>query len=84
MQLVPEKDVGEDHRSLVNSLDYVELHCLRALITERMNEMRETGITQLKATISEQATLLGIDLKDLIPRTKRQYKKRDKPDPNLE
>jgi hypothetical protein len=43
-----------------------------------MKEMRDTGITQLRATITEQAQLLGVELKDLVPRKPR--KKRRKSD----
>jgi hypothetical protein len=43
-----------------------------------MKEMRDTGITQLRATIAEQAQLLGVELKDLVP--KKPRKKRRKSD----
>ena len=45
----------------ISNLDYAELNQLRAEVTERMREMRDTGITQLRATIAEQAQLLGVD-----------------------
>ena len=47
-----------------------------------MKEMRDTGITQLRATIAEQAQLLGVELKDLVP--KKTRKKRRKPDDETE
>jgi hypothetical protein len=67
------------------NLNYAELAQLRAAINERMKEMRDTGVTQLRATIAEQATLLGVDLKDLIPKKlrKRRAKANDDPDPAL-
>jgi hypothetical protein len=49
-------------------LNYSELNDLREAVSERMMQMRENGITQLRATIAEQAQILGVELKDLIPR----------------
>jgi hypothetical protein len=57
---------------VVQGLNYTELHQLRATITERMTEMRATGITQLRATIAEQAQLLGVELSDLLPQQKKR------------
>ena len=61
----------------ISNLDYAELNRLRDAVAERMREMRDTGITQLRATIAEQASLLGIDLKDLIPKPRRKRKSKD-------
>ena len=62
----------------ISLLDYAELNELRTRITERMKEMRDTGITQLRATIAHQAQVLGVDLMDLIPKkTRKTRKKRD-------
>jgi hypothetical protein len=61
---------------LTGKLTYKELADLRAHITIRMSEMRDTGITQLRATIAEQANILGVDLKDLVPKKKRKLRKR--------
>ena len=58
----------------ISNLNYAELNRLRTAVAERMKEMRDTGITQLRATIAEQAELLGVDIKDLVP--KKQRKKR--------
>jgi hypothetical protein len=52
---------------VVQGMTYAELHQLKATITHRMGEMRTTGITQLRATIAEQAHLLGIEVSDLFP-----------------
>jgi hypothetical protein len=52
----------------ISNLNYAELTELRAAVAERLKEMRDTGITQLRATIAEQAQLLGIELKELVPR----------------
>ena len=48
-------------RTFNTHLNYAELHELRNAVGERMKEMRDTGITQLRATIAEQAELLGVD-----------------------
>ena len=59
----------------IASLTYKELHELRAAVSERMKEMRDSGITQLRATIAEQAQLLGVELKDLVPKKTRKKRK---------
>lgn len=56
----------------ISNLTYAELNALRVSVTERMKEMRDTGITQLRATIVEQATLLGVDIKELVPKKARR------------
>lgn len=62
----------------ISNMNYAELAQLRAAVSERMKEMRDTGITQLRATIAEQAELLGVELKDLVPKkTRRRRKPRD-------
>lgn len=55
----------------ISNLNYQELHELRVAVSDRMKDMRESGITQLRATIAEQAQLLGVDLADLLPKKKR-------------
>jgi hypothetical protein len=59
----------------IADLNYAELVQLREAVSERMKEMRDTGITQLKATIAEQASILGIDLRELMPRKTRRRRK---------
>jgi len=61
----------------ISDLSYAELDRLRHAVSERMKEMRDVGITQLKATIAEQAQILGIELKELIPRKTRRRRKPD-------
>ncbi len=61
----------------ISSLNYAELSQLRAAVGERMKEMRDTGITQLRATIAEQADLLGVDFKDLIPKARKKRKPKE-------
>lgn len=66
----------------IANLNYQELHALKTAVGERMKEMRDSGITQLRATIAEQANILGVDLKDLVPkkaRKKRKSKEEDDP-----
>lgn len=59
----------------IENLNYQELHALKTAIGARMKEMRDTGITQLRATIAEQADILGVDLKDLVPKKARKKRK---------
>jgi ribosomal protein S18 len=61
----------------ISNMNYQELHVLKAAVTERMKDMRDTGITQLRATIAEQANILGIDVTDLMPK-KQKRKRRSK------
>ena len=66
----------------ISNLNYQELHLLKIAVGDRMKEMRDTGITQLRATIAEQAAILGVELKDLVPkkaRKKRRSKEEDDP-----
>ena len=56
----------------ISNMNYAELAQLRAAVSERMKDMRDTGITQLRATIAEQADLLGVDIKDLVPKKTRK------------
>jgi hypothetical protein len=60
----------------ISEMTYQEMVDLRSALNERMKEMRETGITQLRATIAEQAQLLGIELKDLVPKKPRKKRRR--------
>ena len=72
----------EEWHDIFAKLTYNQLQDMRAAITVRMKEMRDTGITQLRAMLAEQAQLLGVDLKDLIPKSRRKYKRRQKADDN--
>jgi DNA-binding protein H-NS len=69
----------------ISNLDYSQLSQLRAAVAERMREMRDTGITQLRATIAEQAQLLGVSIDDLLPKKRGRgrgaAKYRDPEDP---
>ena len=59
----------------ITNLNYQELHELKTAVSERMKDMRDTGITQLRATIAEQANILGVELKDLVPKKPRKKRK---------
>ena len=61
----------------ITNMNYAELNKLRLAIVERMKDMRDTGITQLRATIAEQAALLGVELKELIPKKPRKRRKQN-------
>jgi hypothetical protein len=60
----------------IDHLSFAELAALRDAVDQRMKDMRETGIVQLRATIAEQAQLLGVTLKDLLPKGKRRGRPR--------
>ena len=60
----------------ISNLNFAELVQLRNSTNERIKEMRETGVTQLRATIAEQAELLGVTLKDLLPKGKKRGRPR--------
>jgi len=59
----------------ISNLNYAQLNELRNDIAARMNDMRATGITQLRATIAEQAQLLGVTIEDLLPKRRRKRRK---------
>jgi hypothetical protein len=66
----------------ISNLNYQELHQFKTAVGERMKEMRDTGITQLRDTIAEQANMLGVDLKDLVPKkTRKKRKSKNEDDP---
>lgn len=60
----------------ISNLNYQELHALKSAVGERMKEMRDTGITQLRATIAEQASILGVELKELVPKKPRKKRRK--------
>ncbi|MGH9809585.1 MAG: hypothetical protein ACRD9W_20420 [Terriglobia bacterium] len=60
----------------ISNLNFTELAELKNAVVQRMKDMRDTGITQLRATIAEQAQLLDVDLKDLLPKKPRKQRKR--------
>ncbi len=59
----------------ISNMNFAELSKLRAAVSDRMKEMRDTGITQLRATIAEQAELLGVDVMDLVPKKPRKKRR---------
>jgi hypothetical protein len=61
----------------ISNLNFAELTTLRSLVADRIKEMRDTGITQLRATLADQAELLGVDLRELMPKKKPRKRKAD-------
>lgn len=59
----------------ISNMNFAELSKLRAAVSDRMKEMRDSGITQLRATIAEQAELLGVSITDLVPKRPRKKRK---------
>jgi hypothetical protein len=70
-----EVPLATEYEELTRGFNYKELHELRHHITCRMTEMRNSGITQLRATIAEQATILGVDIADLVPKKQRRKRR---------
>jgi hypothetical protein len=64
----------------ITHLTYPELAQLREEVQNRMAEMRETGIHELRSHLNQQAAVLGIQLKDLLPKRGRRRKKLDHED----
>jgi hypothetical protein len=58
----------------VASLDYAELTELRTRIDERMKEMRERGVPELRVRFSEAAAALGLSVEDIVgvPRKRKR------------
>lgn len=67
----------------IETLDYTQLADLRARIDQRMSEMRETGVPELRTRFSEQAAALGLSIEDIVgtpkkrPRRARAHKDHD-------
>jgi len=67
----------------IASLDYAQLNQLRAHIDERMKEMRETGVPELRVRFSEAAAALGLSIEDIVGAPKkRKRRSRDHTDAN--
>jgi hypothetical protein len=64
----------------ISNLDYAELAALKNGTAERMKDMRDAAITQLRATIAEQAELLDVTIEDLVPRKKRKARRQPSED----
>lgn len=59
----------------ISNMNYQELHALKTAAMEKMKDMRDSGITALRATIAEQAAMLGVDAKDLVPKKTRRKRR---------
>jgi hypothetical protein len=72
-------DISKDQwADLVAKLSYPELHDIRAHITERMKQMRESGTEQLRLKFIEDAAGLGLTPEDFFGPVKKQRRKRRK------
>jgi len=61
-------------------LTYAELHDLKVLIDERIRDMQEQGLIELKARFIEQANALGLTVEDIVGAAKpRRGRKRREP-----
>lgn len=56
----------------LETMNYAELVQLRDAVADRMKDMRDSGITQLRATIVQQAAILEIDIQDLVSKKTRK------------
>jgi hypothetical protein len=63
----------------ISQLTFNELHALRALVTDRMKEMRESGTEQLRLKFIEDAAALGLAPEDVFGTGKKTRKKFRKP-----
>ena len=57
------------------SLDYAQLNDLRTRIDERMKEMRETGVPELRVRFSEAAAALGLSIDDIVGVPKKRKRR---------
>jgi len=59
----------------IASLDYVQLNELRARIEERLKEMRETGVPELRVRFSEAAAALGLSIEEIVGVPKKRKRR---------
>jgi len=60
----------------ITALDYLQLNELKDRIAERMSEMRDSGVGQLRLKLITEAAALGLTAEDIIGTTKKQRRKR--------
>lgn len=63
----------------ISSLDYRDLSDLRSRIDERMTEMRETGVPELRTRLAEQAAALGLTIEDVVGNGQKKRGRKPKP-----
>ena len=56
----------------ITTMDYAQLADLRARIEERMVEMRENGVPELRSKFSQQAAALGLSIDDVLGQPKKR------------
>ena len=56
----------------ITTLDYPQLNELRTRIDERMKELRETGLPQLRARFAEDAAALGLSVEEIFGAEKKR------------
>lgn len=54
------------------TLNCKQLHEIRSVVTSRIAELRAAAIAQLRSAIAEQAKLLNVEMKDLVPKETRK------------
>ena len=56
----------------ITNLDYPQLNELRTRIDQRMTELRETGLPQLRARFAEDAAALGLSVEEIFGAEKKR------------
>jgi len=56
----------------ITNLDYPQLNELRTRVDERMKELRETGLPQLRARFAEDAAALGLSVEEIFGAEKKR------------
>lgn len=59
----------------ITALDYIQLNELRHQITMRMKEMRESGISDLRTRLLQEAASLGLAIEDIVGTSKKKERK---------
>ena len=59
----------------IASLDYAQLNELRTSIDERMKEMRETGVPELRVRFSEAVAALGLSIEEIVGAPKKRKRR---------
>jgi hypothetical protein len=59
----------------IASLDYAQLNELRTRIDERMKEMRETGVPELRTRFAEAAAALGLSIEEIVGAPKKRKRR---------
>jgi hypothetical protein len=59
----------------ITSLDYTQLNELRTRIDERMKEMREIGVPELRVRFSEAAAALGLSVEEIVGAPKKRKRR---------